>query len=164
MNDMSLCFRPVEVRDHAILCELLADPAELFRVYPAGTAPFDSAQLQGLLREREDVTVIEVDGSVAGFAGLYNVCPESAFIGNLVIAPRWRGRGIGLKLLQHMLGLIAARAIPEARLSVFVDNANALRLYHRNGFIPFAMEERIAPDRRVVMLLHMKKLICGDIR
>ena len=156
-------FRPVAEADQAAILEWLADQAELFRVYPAAVPPFDRHQLQTLLHEREESTILEMAGEAAGFANLYHVRPRAhAFIGNVIIAPRWRGQGLGTELLRHMLDRIRARHIPEARLSVFADNTPALRLYHRHGFTPYAMEERTDPHGRMVILLHLKKTVASD--
>jgi ribosomal protein S18 acetylase RimI-like enzyme len=52
---------------------------------------------------------------------------------DLAVSPRWRGRGIGRAVLERLCAR-AGRADVPLRLTVWHENADALRLYRRLGF------------------------------
>ena len=80
-------------------------------------------------------TLLRVDGQSSGVL-LLNASSDRASIElvYLGLARGVRGRGLGLRLLQHGLRLIASR--PERSMTLAVDqtNAPALRLYEREHF------------------------------
>lgn len=57
-------------------------------------------------------------------------CPELG----IGVDPRYRGRGIGQRLLNALIDLAASRGVARLSLSVEGDNP-ALRLYERAGFV-----------------------------
>ncbi len=78
--------------------------------------------------------VAEVNGEVAGYAGLLVPGGGQADVLTLAVArPRW-GTGIGAVLLDALLGEAARRRCREVFLEVRIDNDRAQRLYQRRGF------------------------------
>lgn len=78
--------------------------------------------------------VAEVDGVIAGYAGL--LAPGGGQADVLTVAvteERW-GEGIGAALLEGLLAEAARRGCTEVFLEVRVDNDRAQRLYRRYGF------------------------------
>ena len=74
---------------------------------------------------------------MVGFANLYNVKTGAfVFIGNVIVDPQLRGRGVRRELMLHMMGLCRDHA-PEAQLSAFTENRPALMLYLSLGFRPY---------------------------
>lgn len=63
-------------------------------------------------------------------------CPELG----IGVDPRHRGRGIGARLLDALIGLAAGRGVARLSLSVESDNP-ALRLYERAGFASVSARE-----------------------
>jgi ribosomal-protein-alanine N-acetyltransferase len=55
-------------------------------------------------------------------------------INNIAVHPRWRGQGLGGRLLAHLLLSARAQGCLEATLEVRPSNAAALRLYSAAGF------------------------------
>lgn len=154
-----MLIRAVTPADFQAIAGLIDTPEEQFLVFPAGTFPFTVKQVQRLWETREDLTALTVDDQVAGFANLYERSPgKHAFIGNLVIERRRRGQGLGQMLVRHMLDRIYLHHdLPVARISVFAQNQPALLLYNRNGFQPYAAEERKDPMGQPVTLLHLQR-------
>lgn len=152
-----LSFRPVAEKDYPTICHLVESEEELFRIYPRGTYPLTPEQIGKLARERLALTVAELDGSIIGFANLYDHEPHaSAFIGNAVIDKCQRGKGYGRALINHMVCIAFDELdLPEARISVFADNTPALLLYHALGFRPCDMEERQTRQGKRTALIHM---------
>jgi ribosomal protein S18 acetylase RimI-like enzyme len=60
---------------------------------------------------------------------------HKAFIAGMYVAPQWRGKGVGRKLMEQALAF--AEAMPgllQVTLAVTADNASALALYESMGF------------------------------
>ena len=150
--------REASARDYQEICDLIKSETELFMVYPTGTFPLDVKQLEDLSKERKDLTVAINDSKVIGFANFYNyVALKSAFIGNVVVKHRLRGKGLGRKIVSYMLDLAFKKhKLQEVHLSVFSHNIKALLLYSSFGFRPYDMEERRDHANKRAVLLHMK--------
>jgi ribosomal protein S18 acetylase RimI-like enzyme len=136
---------------------LVTSPEELYLVYPSGHYPWDRQQLKQLAQVRSDMTLALVDGEVAAFANLYDVKPnESAFIGNLIVSPRFKRLGIGKALTQHMMEICERAYQARPHLSVFGFNAPAVFLYSALGFKPYGVESREDLKGERVALFHMR--------
>ena len=77
--------------------------------------------------------VAEVDGQVAGYAGLLGAGWQGDVLTLAVAADRW-GQGIGTALLQALLAEAARRGCTEVFLEVRTDNSRAQELYRRHDF------------------------------
>lgn len=75
-----------------------------------------------------------MNGRIVGGCGLYLICGEGS-ITNVVIAPEVRNRGIGTRLLQHMMLETGQEGTQAFTLEVRVSNAAAIHLYQKLGFI-----------------------------
>lgn len=62
--------------------------------------------------------------------------PRWAEIYSLAVAPRARGQGIGTHLLDEIDARLTALGIRDVSVAAMVENAAALRLYQRRGFVP----------------------------
>lgn len=56
------------------------------------------------------------------------------YIDSLGVVPHWRGKGIGTKLLEHLIHIIAVQRHQTIGLLVEPENASAKRLYAQLGF------------------------------
>jgi ribosomal-protein-alanine N-acetyltransferase len=84
------------------------------------------------------------DDQVIGYAGLSVVGrpPHAeASVHTIAVDPRWQGHGIGTTLLETMLAIAEDVAAPVF-LEVRTDNASAIRLYERHGFVRLAVRKR----------------------
>jgi GNAT superfamily N-acetyltransferase len=86
-------------------------------------------------------------------SGLAGACA----IGNVVVAPDARAKGVGSYLIETMVrkALLQHRA-QEVRISCFNGNVAGLLLYAKLGFVPFAVERRVDQQGARVALIHMK--------
>ena len=78
--------------------------------------------------------------------GLVTVCEQAhfsgqvdAYVGELVVAPGWEGRGVGSRLMQAAEGWAAGRGLAFITLDTGADNGPARGLYTSLGFIPEAV-------------------------
>ena len=150
--------RQATEKDYAFICRLVTSKSEFYRIYPGGSYPLTIEQLSKIAKIRSDLSVVIQDDSVIGFANLYNFeANRSAFIGNVIVDRKRRGRGIGKRLVRYMLGLAFDKhRLQTVKISVFSDNISALLLYTDLGFHPYAVEERVNPEGRRAALIHMR--------
>lgn len=158
-DEAPILIRAAGVEDYPGIRDLFQTPEELFRVYPDGEWPFTLEQVERIAKERVDLTVVTAGEKVVGFANFYRVDGRrSAFLGNVVIAEAYRGRGLGRALVERMLKrAFEERKMEELRLSVFADNTPALLLYDALGFTPYGLEARTDPHGGKKVLLHMRR-------
>ncbi len=89
--------------------------------------------------------VARIDGEVVGFAGIWLMVDE-AHITTFAVAPDWRRRGIGERLLLAVVDAALARHAREATLEVRLSNVPARRLYEKYGFRPVGLRPRYYTD------------------
>jgi ribosomal protein S18 acetylase RimI-like enzyme len=77
--------------------------------------------------------VAEMDGQLAGFTVLRMDGPFAGYIQTLLVAPSWRSRGLGRKLLAQAEERIF-RDWPNVFMCVTSFNREAARLYARLGY------------------------------
>jgi [ribosomal protein S18]-alanine N-acetyltransferase len=81
--------------------------------------------------------VAEVGGEVAGFAVVRLITASDvgeAELESIVIAPQWRGLGLGASLLSELTHRASAQGARRLDLEVRASNSPAIRLYQRAGF------------------------------
>lgn len=98
------------------------------------TQPWPAWLMRLVLRSGASCWVVEGAGGVLGH-GVVNLEPRgAAHIMNICIAAPYRRRGLGRKLLAHMLQVARARGARQVWLEVRPDNGAAITLYRRMGF------------------------------
>ena len=73
---------------------------------------------------------------MAGYLLATTIVDEAEIL-SIVISKDYRKCGWGAALLEHFLAYIAAKDVKKVFLEVAADNLQALRLYHRQGFVEF---------------------------
>lgn len=155
---MSVTFRTVQAQDIARICSFARTEEEQFFFFPAATWPLTEEQLQASVDKRSDSTVIELDGVVVGFANFYKwEQAGTCTIGNVIVDPAIRGKGIGARLIEQMIDIARTRhQASEVTLSCFNSNVAGLLLYPKLGFVPYAIEERQDKQGRRLALIHLR--------
>lgn len=77
--------------------------------------------------------VFEHQGEVIGY-GLMSTGAGEAHILNICVHPSYQGRGLGRRLLQHLVQLAARHKAQTVFLEARPSNTAALQLYHSLGF------------------------------
>jgi ribosomal-protein-alanine N-acetyltransferase len=90
------------------------------------------SELAGVPETRHYV-VIESDGELVGYAGLF-ATRHTADVQTLAVAAHRQGEGVGGLLLTALLDEAQRRGAGEVLLEVRADNDTAARLYTRFGF------------------------------
>lgn len=97
--------------------------------------PWSAAAFRDLVNQKGALYLVaEADGEVAGCCGL-NVVLEEGDIGNVVVAPSMRGKGIGQAMLAELLRQGEAMGLREFTLEVRISNADAIHVYEKLGFV-----------------------------
>lgn len=90
-----------------------------------------------LLPEPDDASVAEPSSlppNAAAWAELEREALGSFFINGLAVYPKWRGLGLGRRLLTAALDRARLDGCSQLALTVFGENATALNLYRSFGF------------------------------
>ena len=155
---MSLTHRPVAENDIQLICSFPQSEDELFFLFPKATFPLAPSQLQDAIAQRSDSTVVELGGEVVAFANFYRwETGGCCSIGNVVVSPAGRGRGVGRYLIEQMIHLAFSKhQATEVTVSCFNQNVAGLLLYPQLGFRPYAIEERKNKKGIRVALIHMR--------
>jgi ribosomal-protein-alanine N-acetyltransferase len=77
--------------------------------------------------------VARLEGRIAGYVSLY-LAADEMMIGNIAVSPDYQQRGIGSKILEHVIEFAANHNISQIALEVRESNLAARKLYLKFGF------------------------------
>jgi len=100
--------------------------------------------VKAYMEDPESILLAEDEGVIIGFIASRSYDPplklkgfdRYAAITDLYVLPEYRGRGIGRMLMERCLSRLKSRGFTKVRLSVWVGNRKAIRLYRSLGFKP----------------------------
>lgn len=148
MPNPPITIRPVEPEDWADLAEIFDQPAAI-----AGTLqmPFRSRAFQRERAEKRPTDRLHlaavIDGKVIGAAGLTRLENRRSHVGTIGMAVHdaFAGRGAGGALMAALLE-VADRwmGLRRVELTVYADNARAIGLYERFGFVREGLHREFA--------------------
>lgn len=150
--------RPLAEEDLATIASFPQSEDELFYVSPRFLYPLTAEQIARLLQDRHAPTVIvdSSDGSAAGYANLYDRTSESCWLGNVIIAPSYRGTGAAAALIEAMKRLAKTElGVRRLQLSCHQSNARGLVFYHKCGFKPYDMRIAAYGARGKIITIQM---------
>ena len=111
-----------------------ADLPEVVRIERASYAfPWTEGIFRDCLRVNYFCRVIEIVPAIVGH-GVMSVGAAEAHLLNICIDEGYRCRGLGGRLLKHLLRAAAAAGAAEAFLEARPSNLSAIRLYQSLGF------------------------------
>ena len=155
---MVLTHRPVDENDIQTICSFPQSEDELFFLFPKAAFPLAPSQLQDAIAQRSDSIVVELGGEVVAFANFYRwEAGGCCSIGNVIVSRAARGCGVGLYLIEKMIGIAFSKhQAAEVTVSCFNQNVAGLLLYPKLGFQPYSIEERQDKKGKRVALIHMR--------
>ncbi|HTP51680.1 MAG TPA: GNAT family N-acetyltransferase [Anaeromyxobacteraceae bacterium] len=153
-----LSHRAVQPDDIPSICEFPQSPEELYFLFPKGTYPLTPEQLRRSIEQRFGSTVVLDQGRVCAFANLYCMKPEgTSGIGNVIVAPDVRGKGVGRYLIETMIRTaLRERGARSVQIACFNANVSGLLLYQKLGFEPYMIEPRLDHQARRIALVRMR--------
>ncbi len=97
---------------------------------------FSRRQLRYLIRDAKGACFAAVlHGTVAGYISLLTRGGKNGRIYSLAVDPEFRGRGIAELLVETALDFSRREGLRAVFLEVAVDNAPAISLYRKKGFV-----------------------------
>lgn len=89
--------------------------------------------------------VVQLDHHLVGYAGMWKILDEG-HITNIAVSGAWRNRGVGKRLLEHLLEQGQKLGIRSFTLEVRAGNAPALALYVACGFKAVGVRKKYYSD------------------
>lgn len=100
-----------------------------------------------LVSETCDVLVAQLGRTIVGYAMVfYRSTTSIARLYSIATTPEARGHGVGDRLMDGVERAARKRQCTAMRLEVRTDNAGAIRLYERRGYVRFGRHENYYED------------------
>ena len=100
------------------------------------SVPWTPEQLLSEFPDESHLFLTAVEGErVLGYVGMMHVLDEG-YISNVAVAPAYRRRGLGDRLISELLERAKALRLAFVTLEVRESNAPAIALYLKHGFSP----------------------------
>ena len=116
-----------------------SDLPEVVRIERASYAfPWTEGIFRDCLRVNYTCRVAAIGVMTVGY-GILSVAAGEAHLLNLCVADDYRCRGIGRRLLEHMLLAAGSAGAREAFLEARPSNSGAIRLYQSLGFVQIGL-------------------------
>ena len=129
----------IRVPELDIRAMLEADIAAVLRIERASYAfPWTEGIFRDCLRVHYTCRVGAIGATTVGY-GILSVAAGEAHLLNLCVADAYRCRGIGRRLLAHLLLAAGGAGAKEAFLEARPSNTSAIRLYQSLGFMQIGM-------------------------
>jgi [ribosomal protein S18]-alanine N-acetyltransferase len=110
-------------------------------IYPH---PWTRGNFSDSLRAGYSCWACEQDGELIGYAVMMLVLDEAHLL-NVSIAKGFQGRGLGLRLLEHLIAVARRHGAQMMFLEVRPSNKSALALYEKIGFNEFSVRKGYYP-------------------
>lgn len=89
--------------------------------------------------------VVEVDGKVAGYGGVWLIVNEG-HITNIAVKEEYRGLGVGNRILEGLIYYSTSKNIQSMTLEVRKSNIIAQNLYKKYGFVEYGIRPKYYSD------------------
>jgi L-amino acid N-acyltransferase YncA len=162
----TIVLRPATAADAEAICRVYNQGIE-DRIATLETelrTPEERRQWLAARGPRHPVYVAEAEESIVGWSSLnvYNPRPAYQYVADfsIYIERGWRGKGVGRRLLEHLIEQARALGYHKMMLSAFPFNASGVALYERMGFTRAGVFHEMGQlDGRWVDTLMMEKLL-----
>jgi ribosomal protein S18 acetylase RimI-like enzyme len=146
--------------DYAAVCALPQNEEELYYMFPRATYPLTPEQVEASLENRLEPTVVLQNGQIVAYANLYGHDGESCWLGNVIVAADYRGKGAARYLLDTMES-VARHKLNVNRLKLVCHNTNtrALLFYTKQGYKPYDVSLRMKPSGETLAGILMEKML-----
>lgn len=152
-------YRNARKEDFHTIAQFPQNQMEYFYMFPKGVYPPDKDQLYAASLPRFLATVIECDQEIAGYCNVYDLVEQQhCWLGNVIIHPKYRGKGAGKYLITRMMERVKHELnVPELRLVCHNTNTTALLFYDKMGFKPFEIGRLNDPHQQELAGIRMFK-------
>ncbi|MGH8670821.1 MAG: ribosomal protein S18-alanine N-acetyltransferase [Burkholderiales bacterium] len=136
-SELAIGFRPMQSAD---LDRVLGIERDVYEF------PWTPGNFNDCLRAGYFCRILELDGESVGYAVMTSGAGEAQVL-NLAISKALGGKGLGERLLRHMVDLAREAGADTVLLEVRVSNKAARRLYATVGFNEIALRRNYYPAR-----------------
>lgn len=132
--------RNIVSKDNAAIAKIIRDSLEEFNAAKPGTVYFDETtdQLSDVFTApRSAYFVINVDGELAGGAGIYptkGLPSDTCELVKMYVAKKFRGNGYGQTLLEKCMQEAKKEGFKKMYIESMPELSNAIGMYEKNGF------------------------------
>jgi len=150
-------YRSLIKSDYETICSFPRNAEELYYMFPSATFPLTPEQIEESVKNRMMPTAFFYNNELAAFANLYGLEDDHCWLGNVIVSPRHRGKGVARYLIETM-SAIAVKELSVQKLKLVCHNTNtrALLLYTKNRFIPYEISVREKPNGEKIAGIHME--------
>lgn len=153
-------YRSLQLGDLETLCSFPQNEEELYFMFPKAVYPLTPDQIDEVVRNRLEPTVILCNQEVVSYANFYNHDGESCWLGNVIVSPDYRGKGAS----QYLIGImenIGREKLKVQKLKLVCHNPNTrgILFYIKHGFKPYDISLRVKPSGEYIAGLHMEKIL-----
>lgn len=110
--------------------------------------PLSPEQLKKQLNNPRVIALGAFDNTLVGFAFFSLVLDEAELL-QIAVAPAYRGKGFGHRLLQQGSELLLQQQIQKMLLEVRESNQTAISLYRSEGFVDDGLRKNYYPPKIV---------------
>ena len=101
--------------------------------------------------------VAEIDGHIVGYGGVWIIVDEG-HITNIAVGQKYRGKGIGSKLLEGLIQICRDRNVTAMTLEVRESNKVAQNLYKKYGFKEYGTRKGYYQDNNEDAIIMWKEI------
>lgn len=133
--------RNIVSKDNAAVAKIIRDSLEDFNAVKPGTVYFDETtdRLSDVFSApRSAYFVIEVDGELAGGAGIFpteGLPTDTCELVKMYVSKKFRGKGYGQMLLEKCMQQAKQEGFKKMYIESMPELSNALGMYEKNGFV-----------------------------
>ena len=161
MNLAELVLRLLAPTDWAAFREIrlaaLRDAPEAFGSTAAEAQMLEEHEWRRRLEQRTVFMAEAANQRVGLVAGIGGDQPGEAELVSMWVAPAWRGRGVGDRLVEAVLGWAAREGFTRVRLWVAKGNTPAERLYARHGFDATGRSQPMGGEKFALLEFEMSR-------
>ncbi len=162
----AIAVRPATPTDAAAICTIYNQGIEdrIATLETGLRTPDERRQWLAARGPRHPVIVAEAGGEVAGWGSLNAFNPRKAYDYvadfSIYVERKWRGKGVGSRLLSRLIELARDLGYHKLVLSAFPTNPGGMALYEKFGFRTVGIyKEQGRLDGRWVDTIIMEKLL-----
>lgn len=105
--------------------------------------------------------IAEIDGKVIGYGGIWLILDEG-HITNIAVGKDYRGKGVGNKIIEALIGYCAVKEIRNMTLEVRQSNIVAQNLYKKYGFLEYGIRPNYYSDDHEDAVIMWKTIEEGE--
>lgn len=136
-----MLIRKLIADDNFAIAAIIRNSLLEFGAARPGTVYYDETtdHLSDVFRKKRSAYfILEIDGKVAGGAGIFpteNLPANTCELVKIYLAPPYRGKGYGQMLLDQCMNEAKKQGFEKMYLESMPELKTAISMYHKNGFV-----------------------------